>query len=423
MRLAAAFALLGVCAASTSADDWPGWRGPNRDGVWSENGILEAFPPQGLQVGWRVPVGPGWSSPVISQGRVITMDARLTQPKAFERVLCFDEATGKELWTYPYEVAYPDWARNPEQGGKPSSTPIVDAGRVYAVGSCGHVHCLDAASGTLVWQVRLDRLYKINDLSVRSSPLIEGNLLIVFSGAKPGASVVALDKTSGKEVWRALDDTVSNSSPIIIKAGGKKQLIVWTDESVCSLDPATGRTYWRERLATSNNDSIPTPVFQGNMLLVSGLMFKLDADKPAASVLWPDTKAASRRILSNTSSPLLAGDHVYSARTNGEFVCLDAKTGKQIWQNNKVTEIRFGAAINLTPNGKSVFLFTDKGDLIRAELSPAGYKETGRTHLIDPTNPLMGKNFAWTPLSFANRHVFARNDKELIRASMEAPSR
>lgn len=418
----ACLALVGLGIISVRADDWPGWRGPNRDGVWSETGILESFPAEGLKIRWRVPVGPGWSSPVISQGRVFTMDAQLMPRKAFERVLCFDEATGKELWKFSYDVSYPEWALNPEQGGKPSSTPIVDAGKVFAVGSSGQVHCLDALSGARIWDVQLAKQYKIAELSVRSSPLIDSRLLIVFTGGKPGASVVALDKNSGKEVWKALDDTVSNSSPIVIDAGGKKQLIVWTDESVASLDPLSGRTYWRERVVTSNNDSIPTPVVGKDQLLVSGLMLKLDRDKPAASVLWPDTKAASRRILSNTSTPLLFDDHVYSARSNGELVCLDAKTGKQLWQTDKVTEIRFGASINLTPNGTSVFLFTDKGDLIRARLSPVGYKEISRTHLIEPTNPLMGKKFAWTPLSFANRHVFARNDKELIRASLEAKS-
>jgi len=134
--------------------------------------------------------------------------------------------------------------------------------------------------------------------------------LIVCTGAKPGACVLALDKRTGKEVWKALDDSVSNSSPLIIVAGGKRQLIVWTDNAVNSLNPATGETYWREPMVTSNNDSIPTPVVQKNRLLISGLMFELNDHQPAATVLWPETMAASKRILSNTSTPLLQGDYV-----------------------------------------------------------------------------------------------------------------
>src|SRR5437773_9102636 len=165
----------------------------------------------------------------------------------------------------------------------------------------------------------------------RASPLIQENLLILFTGGKPGACVIALDKKTGKEVWKALDETVSNSSPLVILTGGKRQLLVWTDESVTSLNPTTGETWWREPLVTNNNYAIPTPGVQKNRLLIDGLMLELDAHQPAATVLWPESRALSKRILSNTSTALLRGDHVFSARSNGELVCLEAGTGKQVW--------------------------------------------------------------------------------------------
>src|SRR5207249_8135329 len=118
--------------------------------------------------------------------------------------------------------------------------------------------------------------YEDGELICRGSPLIEGNFLILFTGATSGACVIALDKQTGKEVWKALDDSVSNSSPLIIVAGGKRQLIVCTGNAVNSLNPATGETYWREPMVTSSNDSIPTPVFQKNWLLISGWMVELD---------------------------------------------------------------------------------------------------------------------------------------------------
>ena len=128
-----------------------------------------------------------------------------------------------------------------------------------------------------------------------ASPLIEGDLLILVVGGKPNACVVAFDKHSGKAAWKALGDTATHSSPIAITAGGKRQLIVWTNEAVTSLDPATGKTYWRERLLTTADYVVSTPVFHDNLLLIGGLMLKLDREKPAASVLWPNTKAVSRR--------------------------------------------------------------------------------------------------------------------------------
>ena len=148
------------------------------------------------------------------------------------------------------------------------------------------------------------------------------------------------------------------------------------------------------------------------------LELKLDADQPSASVLWPETRAVTKRILSNTSTALLQGDYVYSAKTSGELVCLEAGTGKEVWQTNTVTELKNGSSIHLAPCGGAVFLFTDRGDLIRAQLAPQGYREISRAHLLEPTSPFGDRKCAWTPPAYANRHVFARNDQELVCASL-----
>jgi outer membrane protein assembly factor BamB len=418
--LVAACILCCTCAILTQAEDWPQWRGPNRDGVWAESGLLESFPGEGLKVRWRSPVGFGWASPVVSQGRVFVTDVKLETRTAQERVHCFDEATGKSLWTYACDADYPDWAFVPGQCPSPSATPLVEKGKLYALGANGHVHCLETLTGTLLWEQRLDKEFAIQVLSCRPSPLIEGDLLILFTGGKPGGCVIALEKNSGKIVWKALDESVSNSSPIVIAAGGKRQLIVWTGESVTSLVPATGEVNWRERLVTSNNDSIATPVSEKNSLLVSGVMFDLGVDEARASIVWPKSRAVSRRVLSNTSTPLLKGEHLYSAKSSGELACLDARTGEQVWETDKVTGLKSGASIHLTRNGNAVWLFTDEGNLIRALLTPEGYQELSRAHLLEPTSPFSGRMFAWVPPVYANRHVFARNDKELICASLAA---
>src|SRR5438093_143301 len=315
---AAALGLLLLLSIPAGAEDWPQWRGPNRDGVWNETGVVKSFPADGLKVRWRVPVGPGWSSPVVVRGRVYLTDMRLEKPRAWERIKCFKETSGKLLWSHASELVYPEWAFIPEHGGGPAATPIVEAGKIYSLGRSGLVDCLDARNGKVIWEIQLAGKYTIPELSCRGSPLIDGNLLILFAGGKPGACVIALDKQTGKEVWKALDDPLSNSSPLIVVPGGKRQLIVWTGQAVTSLNPATGETYWREAMVTSSNDSIPTPVVQRNRLLISGLMFELNARQPAATVLWPESRA--RRILSNTSTAMLQGDYVYSAKSNGELV-------------------------------------------------------------------------------------------------------
>jgi len=419
-RLIAALGFSLVLLFAAAAEDWPQWRGPNRDGVWSETDIMESFPPGGLRISWRAPVGPGWSSPVVAKGRVYVTDVELARPMAKERVLCFEEATGKLLWKHQYAVDYPDWAFDPGAGG-PRGTPIIRDGKVFTVGSLGHLFCLDALKGGVVWAKSLAKEYGVKEFTgITASPLIEDELLVLYICGKPAACVVALDENSGKEAWKALDDSFTYSSPIILSAGGKKQLIVWTQEAVTSLDPNTGRTWWRELIRTPGDQAVSTAVFSNYRLLIGGLMMKLDADKPAASVLWPETRGASKRILSNTSTALLRGDCVFSAKSSGELVCLDATTGKELWQTNTVTDLKNGASIHLTACGDAVFLFTDQGNLIRAQLTPQGYREISRAHLLDPTSPFGGRKCVWPPPAYADRQVFARNDKELVCASLAA---
>ncbi len=410
--------LMGVVGAS--ADDWPQWRGPNRDGSWNEKGIVDSFPPGGLPVSWRTPVGRGWSSPVIADGRVYLTDVEITGTVATERVLAFDARRGNRLWTHAYPVEYPAWALGPDGGG-PRATPIIHGGRVFTLGATGELRCLNAATGDVVWARSLMRDYGNEAFSgITASPLIEENLLILQCFAKPGAAVVAVDQDTGREVWRALDDSFTYSSPITITVGGTRQLIVWTQAGVTSLDPRTGRIWWRELFLTPGDMAVATPVFWDGQLLVAGVMFRLDPEKPAATVIWPASKAPTKRVLSNTSTALFQGAFVYSARTTGELVCLEAGSGKEVWTTNTVTAAGNGSCIHITPHGEAAFLFTDEGNLIVARLTPQGYRETGRAHLLEPTSPFGQRKCAWTPPAIANRQIFARNDVELVCLSLAA---
>lgn len=417
-----ALLLLLICRAAW-ATDWPQYRGPDRDGVWKETGVLEKFPADGLKFRWRVAIATGFSSPVICNGRVYLTDAVFLKPRADERVHCVDETTGKSLWTYVNNVGYPDWAFANDQGTGPTATPIVENGRLYTVGNRGDLFCLDAAGGQLIWKVNLEAEYRVDEFSFRSSPIIEGDLLILSLGSFPHqefSCVVALDKKSGKLVWKMSADGLTCGSPIVITSGGKRQLIVWARKSIVSLDPAAGHVYWKIPNNIGTESGCSPPVLEGDRLLVGGVMLKLQADQPGATVLWPQTHGSRGRVLSNTSTGVMLGDYVYSARTSGELVCLEAATGNSVWERTDITGPRSGSSIHITPIGTRVLLFTDQGNLILAQLKPEGYTEISRTKLIDGTFPLDGKKRAWVPLAFANHHVFARNDKELVCVSLEA---
>jgi outer membrane protein assembly factor BamB len=344
----------------------------------------------------------------------------LTRPRTNERVLCFEAASGKPLWSYPNLADYPDRGpHEPTQG--PIPTPICHDGKIYTIGKTDLL-CMDAAGGKLLWKKALDKEYQAQASLTYASPLVEGNLLIIFSGrfsGDPTACVIAIDKDSGKTAWRAVKDYAAMSSPIIVRAAGKRQLIVWSQQAVTSLDAATGDVCWREATRPQNQSSaVSTPVAQGNMLLIGGLMMKLDSAKPAASVLWPESKSPARRNLSNTSTPILRGDYVFSALTSGHLVCLQAATGKEVWRTDRVTRLGSGASIHLTTNGDNTFLYTDRGALILANLSGKGYQEIGRAPLLEPTYPYSGGKFAWAPPAYASRCIFARSDTELVCASL-----
>ncbi len=407
-----------LVAFGAQADDWPEWRGPNRDGVWHERTAIPAFPPNGLKISWRVPVGRGWSSPIVAKGRVYVTDVQITPPKVEERVLCFAEQDGKPLWSRTYLAAYPEWAFEPNAGG-PRATPIVRDGKFYTIGAMALFLCLDATNGEIIWQKDLAKEYQLAEFSgITPCPLIDGERLILYICGKPGACVVALDKNSGKEIWRALDDTFTYSSPVVINAAGKKQLIVWTQQGITSLNPNTGEIWWRETINTPGDLGIATPVFSNPWLLVGGMMLKLDADKPAAEIVWPQDRAVLKRAFSNTSTALLQNGCVYSAKYAGELVCLDATTGKELWSTNTITDLKNGASIHITPTGDSVLLFTNEGNLIHARLSRDGYREFARAHLLDATHSFNGRNVVWPPPAYANGRVFARNDKELVCADI-----
>lgn len=425
LRVALMVGMASMAGRPAPAEDWPRFRGPHRDGSWAETGLAETFPAGGPEVRWRQPAGYGWSSPVVAAGRVFVSDAVLEKPVARERLLCFDEATGKRLWAFDYVAPYPEWAFEPGQGGGPTATPIVQNDRVYVLGANGEVHCLAVETGAVKWSRKLGEEFEIGSMGCRASPLIDAGRLILFTGAKPDAGVMALDAETGETLWRAMDEGISNSSPVIIKRDDGPHLIVWTTASVFSLNPATGALDWREPMTTSNNDCVSTPVSHGDRLLIGGLMMEYRPGEAKPAILWPaDRTVALKRILSHTSTALYLDGHVYSARMRGELACLDAATGRELWQTDGITESKSGASIHLTLAADgAVYLFTDEGVLIRAVLSPSGYEERARAKVIEPTSPFGAKKCAWSLPAYANGHGYFRNDLEVVCVDLRETQR
>lgn len=404
-----------------TADDWPQWRGQERDGVWRETGIMASFPESGLKVRWRAKVGNGYSGPAVAKGRVYVTDRRV-KPEA-ERVLCFDEATGKPLWEHAYAAPY----ANMEYGNGPRATPTVHEGKVYTLGTRGHVRCLDAVTGEIIWKKNLVQEFdaKMLTYGFSAAPLVEGDLVILCAAGRPDACILALDRNTGEERWRAIEDRSSYSAPIVVVAGGRRQLIAWTADNVNSLDPATGKVLWQIPRKTSFDEAevVASPVLHKDKLLClsawsrPSLLLQLDKDEPAASVVWKSRQKPATTI----ATPLFQDDsHFYAALGDGNLGCIDATTGEEVWTTQEPTGKRLGTA-HLTPNGDRVFIFNQVGNLILAKLTPAGYQELGRTLLVEPTAGYRAQGLiTWAHPAYANKHVFARSDRELVCASLAA---
>ena len=426
-------------ASVSLADDWPQWRGPSRDGVWKEQGLLQKFEAPQIKIRWRVRVSYGYSGPTVAGGRVYVSD-RVVEPKAQERVQCFDWRTGHRLWTHTYDCVY----AGVSYSDGPRAAVSIDEGRAYSLGAMRHLFCLDAATGAVLWSKDLNHEYRIRMpiWGIAASPLIDGDLLIVEIGGSDNACLVAFDKKSGKERWHALGDGANYSAPIVIQQAGKRVLVCRTADRVVGLDPQSGALYWEYPYPSRQMPlGIATPIVDGERLFLCGfydgsLMLRLlpgahgqgAEARPAVEKLWQRVGANERNtdaLQSIISTPLFLGEHVYGVDSYGELRCLDARTGDRIWESRDAVPRSRWATIHFVKNGDRVWMFNERGQLIIARLSPKGFEEISRAQLIRPTTgQLPDRNgVCWSHPAFAYRHVFARNDEELVCASLEDPKR
>ena len=407
--------------------DWPQWRGPNRNGVWLESDVVEKFDGSQLPLRWRVPVSSGYSGPTVADGRVYLTD-RVVKPQQIERVLCFDWKTGEEIWSFPYDCEYKDVGYT---AGPRAAVTVYD-GLAYALGTMGHLHCFDAASGALKWKRDLNAEYAIRMpiWGIASAPLVEGDLLIVHIGGSPDACIVAFDRKTGEEKWSALNDRASYAAPIVIEQAGKRVLVCWTGDNVVGLNPQSGALYWRYSFPPSREViAIATPVFYKSQLFVSSfydgsLMLKVEPDRLAVKEIWRrkgPSEQETDSLHSLISTPILTGDYVYGADSYGQLRCLDASTGDRIWEDLSAVPMARWSTIHSVRNDDKVWMFNERGELLITTLSPKGLNIISRAQLIEPTRNQLNRRggVCWAHPAFAYKHVFARNDKELVCASLE----
>lgn len=419
--------LLLLSSSLLHAEDWPQWRGHGRQAVLNEAGLIDRFPATGLTVTWRVPVHAGYSGPAVAAGRVFVTDGRRTSgSKMVERVLALDEQTGKILWSREWETNYSGLEMTFALG--PRATPTVDGDLVYVLGAMGNLLALKVTDGTIAWQKNFvdDFAATIPSWGATGAPLVDGDRLITLVGGEPDAKVIAFNKRTGEELWRALssDWEPGYAQPIIVEAGGARQLMIWHPTAISSLEPATGRVLWEVPFQVDLGMTVPTLVHSGPHLLATTFyngarMLKLDEHKPGATLLWRGDSFAPHSII---STPIVRGDYIYGM-SQGQLQCWELATGKQVWRTRDLIPGRttpFATAF-FVRNGDRYFINTERGDLVIAQLSPQGYQEISRTHLIEPTHPYAREPQGavhWSHPAYANRHVIVRNDKEILRASL-----
>jgi outer membrane protein assembly factor BamB len=430
--LASQAALVSYVAAA----DWPQWLGAARDSIWREDGIVERFGKESPRVLWRVPVELGYAGPAVAKGRAYVADYQKRagevknnpggrdELQGAERLLCFESRTGELIWKdqydQDYKVSYPSG---------PRCTPLVDGVRVYTLGAEGMLRCLNTADGQLIWSRKLTDDYKTEtpQWGFAAHPLVDGNHLYCVVGGENSVAV-ALDKRTGREVWKALSaDEPGYCPPTIIEHGGLRQLLIWHPKSINSLDPQTGEVFWSVPLEPDFGMSIAAPRQLGALIFASGVkssgaLLRLADDRPAAEVLWRGNPKTA--VYSANSTPFVEDGVIYGCDgQSGALIAARLEDGQRLWRTTDPTcgtrRGSYGTAF-LVKHQDRFFLFSETGDLILARLSREGYEELDRFHVLEPTGEAMGRDVVWSHPAFAERCLFARNDRELVCVSLAA---
>lgn len=408
--------ILFFVTAIASATDWPGWRGPARDGhAPADSKALETLPRE-PRARWRLKIGTGLASPIVAGGNVFYLDNQSDKETAH----ALDRETGRELWQTPVDDVFSDSQYAPG----PRCTPLVDGDRLYAQSSKGLLRCLNVADGKQLWSLNYTQDFNSVFIGERgaaqgghrhgftASPWVDGSRLILAVGDTNGASVVCVAKETGKVLWKSQSDRVANAAPITALVGGvkPKQVIAFTVEGLIGLNLETGDLLWRVPLTSTFGRHVSTPTVVGNVVMVGshmrgtiGAALTLDAAATtwSASVQWE-----SKECTLNFASPVAVGDCLYGLGMTKNVFCLEAKTGKVMWsKTGLISTSAEKAHAGFVVVGKNILMLTDTGEVILFAADPKEFRELGRAQVC-------GAN--WCNPAYADGKLFVRDARELV---------
>jgi outer membrane protein assembly factor BamB len=351
-------------------DDWPQWRGPRRDGVSKETGLLKDWPANGPRLAWRISgTGDGYSSFAVAGGRLFTLGARQNT----EYVFAFDAASGKKLW----EVANGRRFNN-DRGDGPRGTPTIEGDRVYVFGSSGDMTVLDPATGKVFWTQNLLQKYGGSNINwgLSESPLVLSDRIIVTPGGR-GASIVALRKTDGSLIWKSQSDEPGYSSALLHPIGSIQQAVVFTAERALGVDVNDGRVLWSYNRVANRTANIATPIARGNHVFLSS-DYGTGAGLLALTASGNGIKASevyfTNEMRNHHASSVLVGDYLYGF-SSSILTALHFETGKVAWRDRSVGK---GSLVFADDR---LYLFSENGVVGLAEANPQKYVEHGRFQL------------------------------------------
>ena len=364
-----------------SAQEWTGWRGPGRDGVVLAGQALRAWPAAFARA-WRVESGEGYSSPVVSGGRVFLH----SREGDAEVVTAFDLSGGMRLWQRDYPARYTQNTIVPGDLPGPFATPAVDGGRVFTLGAAGILSSWDAASGALLWRNDYSAAVQVTGLfcGTSASPIVSGGMLIVQVGSDAGGGrVLALDPATGGEIWVWRGVGPGYASPIVVEIEGRRQVVTLTESSIVGLDAANGGLLWSVPFTDEWHENIVTPVWTGEHLVVSGprrgthaFAVRREGAEWQAAPAW-----SNARVTMYMSSPVLAAGTLYghSSTRSGQFVALDAQTGAVRW----ASEGREGDHVSVLLAGGDLLLLTSDAELLVAAADAAAFAVARQYEVAD----------------------------------------
>jgi outer membrane protein assembly factor BamB len=383
---------------ATSAESWPGWRGPNRDATTAPIPWPQSLQPEHFQKQWSVPLDRSYSGPIIVDQKVIVTE---TKDSKMERVIALDRETGKSVWTSEWEgsMKVPFFAAS--NGSWIRSTPITDGSKVYIGGMRDFFVCLDARSGEKIFNIDFTKRFgtELPGFGQVCSPLLDEDRIYIQSGG----GLLCLNATSGETIWRSLVDSDAMygsafSSPIIATIQGVRQLVVQTRKALCGIEMEMGKTLWSQNVEAFRGMNILTPTIWNECLFVSSYGGKTQLFAPTRNSdgAWAVSEKWSNKAEAYMSSPVVIGDYLYVHLKNQRAACFNLKTGEETWRTRP-----YGKYWSMITNGKQILALDETGKLFLINANPEKFD------LVDTKE--VSEQECWAHIAMAGNQVFIRD--------------